>query len=298
MYRMLIFLICCLSISTQALATPSLNIPPRPAHAPSGSEFLKSIRSLAPAAREKAIAKEIARGNVPNFLRRLKPVAIDRQTIIWVTPDYLAIGSDQDFIRIPMSPITAQKIADQFGAVLPTPKIVDAVQHQATVKLNPSPLSQRGAKMTSVSAFTQHNRQIQRQIRGNSFDRLISGHKKDIVLTNRLANLPYRVAIYGWHRKNGKAIQPLSLVHNNLYADYSHGVRLVAQTVQYRGEIVTFKTALTNRSLATSLSYEKKFSTIRLATQSEPSKVHRVNYANSGKKTTTRLAYLRKTTRN
>ena len=40
-----------------------------------------------------------------------------------VMPDYLAIGSDEDFCRIPMGPITAQKLADLFGAVMPTRKL-------------------------------------------------------------------------------------------------------------------------------------------------------------------------------
>jgi hypothetical protein len=43
------------------------------------------------------------------------------------------------------------------------------------------------------------------------------------------------VAIYGWHRRDGKPIQPLSTVHEASYADYSHGIRLVSTTVQING---------------------------------------------------------------
>ena len=50
-------------------------------------------------------------------------------------PDYLALGSNEDFVQIPMNPLTAQRIADQTGTSLPTKKIVDDVYRQAEVKL-------------------------------------------------------------------------------------------------------------------------------------------------------------------
>jgi hypothetical protein len=56
---------------------------------------------------------------------------------------------------------------------------------------------------------------------------LLAGHKKDLVLTRKLATRPNRVAIYGWHQLSGEPIQPVSTVHVAEYADYSHGVRLI-----------------------------------------------------------------------
>lgn len=55
-------------------------------------------------------------------------------------PDYLAIGSNDDFVRIPMDPKTAQKIADQTGTSLPTTKMVDDIYKQADTRLTPQPL--------------------------------------------------------------------------------------------------------------------------------------------------------------
>ena len=46
---------------------------------------------------------------------------------------------------------------------------------------------------------------------------------------------PGRVAIYGWHVGSGHPIQSLSLVHGARYADYSHGVRLIAATAYVEG---------------------------------------------------------------
>lgn len=41
---------------------------------------------------------------------------------------------------------------------------------------------------------------------------LLAGHKKDLVLTRRLVGRPDRVAIYDWHRLDGRPIHPLSML--------------------------------------------------------------------------------------
>lgn len=66
---------------------------------------------------------------------------------------------------------------------------------------------------------------------------LISGHKKDVVVTNRLSQKEGRIAIYGWHRHVGDPIQPLSTVHGAGYADYSHGIRLISEWAMVEGQI-------------------------------------------------------------
>ena len=46
-----------------------------------------------------------------------------------------AVGSDEDFFRIPLTPGTAQRVADLTGTSLPTPAIVDAIWEAAEVRL-------------------------------------------------------------------------------------------------------------------------------------------------------------------
>ena len=116
------------------LKTSQLKAPPRPPGAVGGAAFAKQVAATSPKYREEAILREITSGNFPEFLRTLKSVEIrgkfgtgknEREilTTIDVMPDYLAIGSDDDFVRMPMTPQTAQQIADRFGCVLPTRKI-------------------------------------------------------------------------------------------------------------------------------------------------------------------------------
>ncbi len=220
-------------------------IPSRPSFAMTGSEFAKFVSAMDESMREQAIQAQLTIGNFPDFLKKLKPVYLDHifedgRTItatIFVMPDYLAIGSDRDFLRIPMNLYTAVEIADRFGFVLPTKKIVDAIFKQSAFHFTPEPMP-AGPQMKSTAYYVKHNRKIkeQRLASGCPLEVLVSGHKKDVVLTNRLARNQGRIAIYGWHRPSGIPIQPLTTVHHARYADYSHGIRLVGNTILLNGE--------------------------------------------------------------
>lgn len=223
--------------------TSQMKIPPRPATAVGGKEFVGQVAQLQLKDREAAIAREIVSGNFPEFLRTFKKVRLHGKlsrdehaseviATIEVMPDYLAIGSDSDFVRMPMTPQTAQRIADQFGCVLPTRKIVDAIDAQAELRIAPHPLTQA---REAVSTFAEHNQIIEQQRGARPHDFLICGIKKDIVLTPRIFEKPQRLAIYGWRQLDGKPIQPLTIVHWNQYVDYSHGVRLVRDTLEVDG---------------------------------------------------------------
>ena len=131
--------------------------------------------------------------------------------------------------------------------MLPTARIVDAIYAQAPVKLSPKPM-QAGPQMSSTDYFLRHNATIEDQRRGRAG--LIAGHKKDVVVANRMASNPGRVAIYGWHRSNGDPIQPVSTVHGASYADYSHGIRLVSRTAYLNGKAVDLETLLSSNRYA------------------------------------------------
>ena len=242
-------LVLCLCLSPHAAVGAALKdassfltekIPPRPFMAMTGSAFARYVSGMDRVAREHAIVDELLKGNVPHFLRKLKPVRLfqtfadgkQMTATIFTMPDYLAIGSDQDYLLIPMSLYSAIEIAVKFGFILPTKKIVDVIFKQSDMHFPPEPMPP-GPRMTSTEYYLKHNQTIegQRLTMGFSLGGLVSGHKKDVVLTNRLARTIGKIAIYGWHRLSGVPIQPLSTVHNATYADYSHGIRLVSDTV-------------------------------------------------------------------
>lgn len=240
-------------------------IPPRSPQALTGSQFAESVSMLDPRQREQAILREILQGNLPTFLRRLFPVELTYGTAggrslratIFVMPDYLAIGSDTDFLRVPMNLETATVIAARFGFVLPTRRMVDAIYEQSAYHFVPEPLKP-GPLMTSTDYYRTHDEMIDKQARerGIPSGQLVSGHKKDVVVTNLLARTPGRVAIYGWHRLNGEPIQPLSTVHGACYADYSHGIRLVSAMAVEDGTVRSVRDILQDSVLANALSDE------------------------------------------
>jgi hypothetical protein len=218
-------------------------MPRRSGSAADGQQFFASLGGLSGSERDARVINELARGNMPDFLRQLEPVTFrgqdargaETEIVICVTPDYLALGSDRDYVRVPLGLPAAGRIAGQFDMTLPTPRMVDAIYAQADVKLSPAPM-QAGPQMSSTPYLLRHNATIEDQLHGRGG--LVAGQKKDVVMASRMASAPGRVAIYGWHRSASSPIQPVSTVHGASYADYSHGIRLVSRTAYLNGRAV------------------------------------------------------------
>ncbi len=247
-------------------------IPCRPDSGLKGTAFAKMISSLEGPGREKVILDQLSLGNFPEYLRKLKPVEMSHRIIdgedvsitIFVMPDYLSIGSDQDFLLMPMSLPSAIEIAAKLGFTLPTKKMVDQIFRQSAFHFCPQPLP-AGPRMRSTDYYLKHNRMImeQRESFNCPLESLVSGHKKDVVLSNRLVRAVGKIAIYGWHRLSGLPIQPLSTVHGAGYADYSHGIRLVSETVLVNGKPRSIYDILEDPKLAGELCDEGRMPGIR-----------------------------------
>ncbi len=244
---------------------PVLPLPPRPAEALTGSEIAREIRDWDLDAREDRLYEEVARGNVPSWLRELRPVEVtgrvdgrDHRVTLWVTPDYLSVGSDRDHLLVPLSPQVAQRIADLLESSLPTPPIVDAIWSSADSRLTPQRIQPQDSvqSVRTVEFVERHNALIraQRQLRGVAPDALVAGHKKDVVLSATLAANPGKVAVYGWHGPDGRPNQELSTVADDERVYYHHGVRLVHRRVLLDGIERDLAELLSDPSLAPILS--------------------------------------------
>lgn len=252
-----------------AVQAQELKIKPRNPNALSGTAFAQLISdsTLSLMAREKIIFKEIRNGNVPDFLRKLQKIEsraqIDNKNyelVFFVLTDYLCIGSNDDYFYMPMTPILAQKVANLLHNSLPTRKISDLIYQNASIKLTPQPIPPSKA-MTTVPVFMAHNELVKQQIQPyqneHNLGALTAGNKKDLVVSNKIyGETTPRVVIYGWHQPNGKAIQPLYNKHTNTWADYSHGVRLVQNTMWLNGKKTKLAKILADPLLSQLLSDE------------------------------------------
>ncbi len=253
-----------------------LPFPPRqPGRQLGGSEFFRDVLGIDPNGdryqngvtgleREKAILRQVEVGNIPDFLRRPQKVvtrdANGNTAELSVMPDYLAIGTNEDWVRVPITPILARAIADRYGLELPTRKVADAVYSQADVRLTGEGMvgnSRDQQFMQGNGFYLKHNQMIDRQLGGTSDGALVAGHKKDIIFSRYAASNPDRLDFYGLFRSNGTAIQDAGGgPHDNLYVDYSHGARFVGETVVVNGQPMRYSEVLSNPRLAGLLSDE------------------------------------------
>ena len=203
-----------------------------------GNEFYHQAFAMKWNERDSFAVTEVLKGNIPSFLKKFERirVSIDDSSTgktlnaeYFVSPDYLSIGNDDDWARINITPLAAQKIADSFNCFLPTRKMVDDIYKAAKIKLEPVPMY---AFRESTPTMWQHHLIIEGQRKGRKG--LIAGIQKDVVISGKISRdpKPDRVAIYGWHMLDGNPIQPLYTGHVYWWVDYSQAIRLVYRKIK------------------------------------------------------------------
>lgn len=246
-----------------------LTLTQREINAVKGSEFYQIAAKMNWQQRDSFAVREILAGNIPDFLRTFVPVSVSITdslknkkitAIIYVSKDYMSVGADNDWARVPLTPMAAQQIADSFHCFLPTQKLVDAIYYASKVKLEPVPMF---AFRDSTATMYQHHLIIEGQRKLQKG--LIAGIKKDVVLTEqlKLSGKQNKVAIYGWHYLGGKAIQPVYTGHINWYVDYSHGIRLIYERIKVNGKWMHYTQLANDPLLYRLLTNEASFSFIR-----------------------------------
>lgn len=237
------------------------------------SEFVSCYAAQGPSAWEAAIA-QLARegGLLPVTWYDVQLSDGRHHATARVSSDYFWIGDGQDNMLVPLTPTTAQTVANALGGLLlPTPKLVYETWRQAPNKLSPTPMApNRGANLDD---YFRHSRAIDQQLGGRLG--LVSGHKKDVVVSN--AYQPGKVIIFGWYKPTPdvfdnrlpmgdparQPIQPLSNVHGAGYVDYSHGIRLVHPKMVVDGVERDTESVYTDPILSSLVSHEGPIRTPR-----------------------------------
>ena len=221
--------------------------------------ILSQIQGKTGSQRESVISTLLDQGALPAFFWNFKPVEVisgDNHLTYYVSPDYLCLGTDDDWMHMPMWPTTAKVWMQKNGLVLPTKTMVNQIEAQEKFK-GISPLtygsmyseSDKKYNRDSSQCFWDHSKGVQRRTKEKvpqfTLGDLVSGQKKDVVLTDYLSNPANKdhVAIYGWFNKDGTVIQGMNAVdHSVRYVDYSHGLRMIRSQCMLNGATTSIQT--------------------------------------------------------
>jgi|SRR6185436_10322147 len=162
-----------------------------------------------------------------------------------VMADYMMI----DGIRVPMTPLTAQKIANYFGMSLPTDKMSKQIYNAADTKVRAAPLSGSGYvspltgkkyspqevvknRIGESDAAVYYSKLTDEAIaksKGDNKPVLIGGHGKEITEPTSSASVN-DVSFGGWQGAQGDALQPYTYAHKGqaaAHTEYALNTRLI-----------------------------------------------------------------------
>jgi hypothetical protein len=237
----------------------------------SASEIVRALGGLTGEAREHEIIRYGEAGNLPAALWRFVTVTSTRKdargkehTFSYdVSFDFFSLGVDTDYIRIPMWPITAQRLLDAWQCTLPTPRMVEQIHKQSVPIVMPTTSTARG----STAAYANTNGFINAAVKAAKvpIGTLISGHRKDVVISKGLHDHPDNVVIYAGLKSDGSWWQTRSNAtsHSNRYVDYSHGFRFVRWDMRLDGEACDIRMVLRDPVLAPLLSADGPLPTLK-----------------------------------
>ena len=213
----------------------------------------------------------------------------DNKATLLVSNDYFGIGPVSDSLRLPLTPSIGQGILNLEGALYPTPLLDYRIWQQSPLKLSRTSiaaLDKRGNLGANMGQYVEHSALADRQIAGifaatpnvqRRGDELVSGHKKDIVVSNLL--LPKKVVIHGWYAPppapdvyddkspwespNRQPQQVHSNAHGDFYVDYSHGIRAVHPMATVNGQVMRTEDLYRHPVLSRMVSLEGPLKVVR-----------------------------------
>ena len=233
---------------------------------PPATELLKQLPNTPGSEREQKILAFARAGYIPSFLRRWCPIPVSigtHQGVFYVLPDFFSLGTDQDFVRVRVNPVTAELIARELEGSLPTITMVAATYQACGQKLVAQPWGPPyDSSMLLTSRWKVQDNKIEKGMNDHGFynGALVEGHLKNIVIGRGLVNTEgAKVGIFGWYDAAGKAIQGPTANwrdHEWTYADYSHGMRVVSGVMDVDGGKLSVVEVLQRTELAELISAE------------------------------------------
>jgi hypothetical protein len=227
-------------------------------------------------------------GHVPDFMRNLSTVEFkvaDAKGIVHtvkyqVTPDYLAVGTNEDYVFVPMSSQMAQEVAVAWGMSPPTAQMVDQLSTRGVQVQFRNDNGTAGFmpynSAAGIDAYAARNKQVAGEdytagywnttglapdpnlvmTHGELGGGPVGGHMKDFVMTESVTTAgdravqqgdttPDKIGLYlpGIQNERGPG-KGVPADHDQYYADYSQGLRLVSPMVEVDGTPVHIQEVL------------------------------------------------------
>ncbi len=225
--------------------------------------------------REAAILQAVANGHCLPI--EWRPVTVERhghQARFWIAQDALRVGDEDDSVRVNVTAMTAQRLADRLGASLPTTLMLDEVARQYTVQAEPCiqpPGRDSRLKaglsphMDDLGAMVLHSHRVDKVVKALAKPPfVICNVGKHWVLSNRLTSKPNAAANYGWYSKSAPYLsasgmrmwQTLGTAHNTSHTDYSQIFQPVRNVVELDGVVLPLAEVLAHPEFWVALSDE------------------------------------------
>lgn len=238
-----------------------------PSNIDGGFAFAASLPESANGEREARILGAIAAGFYvePTWIP-IESSRGGRTCTFFAASDALGVGVLGDSIRVNLSHVSSQKVADALGCVLPTSRMSDLAWSNATIVLRPQ-FGIADSYMATTERMVKHSLKVDSAIKaaGGTAAMFVRTVGKDWVSSERLLGRPEKSANFGWHdpgkapykSPGGLAVwQPVGLVHEATYKDYSQVVTLYREDCEIDGSIRSVAEVLADPDTAWLLSDE------------------------------------------
>lgn len=216
-----------------------------------GSEILQQLPKSDSFERDEKVLEFFEAGHIPTFYQHWCAVPVKGKKsglsgVIYVLPDFLCLGTDEDFVRARVNPPVAEKIGHLIDGQLPTSKMVDDIYaasqkmpaitwgedfHKKWVpdeSLMPDGKTKGkcyGSSMLYTARWPDQDARILKALQERGFKpgKLVAGHLKNVVvgigIDHRFDKNAWMwkllkpedqgkvVGIYGWFKSDGSVIQ-------------------------------------------------------------------------------------------
>lgn len=262
--------------------TPAASKPP--ARVP-GSELLRRYAQLDPsddAARHHLVLAQVAEQNMPDSWDDWVTVTVNgrKGTVLEfdVSPHGLRIGTNDDWVEVPLDGPHSAAAADMLGARLATAWMVGQIYEAARSKGRVAryfaatqiarslgyddwdPNAPDGAKMMSAEFFERRNALLREWLQKNEVDDsvLVAGYFKCVVPPVDGVTRPGGLEMLGGYDDAGSRIQPLSGgFHEQSFYDYSQNLRLAKEPLRVDGRSMTLEEFWGNSSYAVEFGFRR-----------------------------------------